>query len=86
MLIRCIIVQRKCRYPGEFAPELVDAWSEYVMEDNLEGYAEVLKREQGYVGTEYDALRELDVEIPDAAIDRLFDIPIVKATAGSVGA
>ena len=79
MKVRCIIAQRKCRYPGQYAPELLDAWSEYVFEDNPEGYAERLDEEQKRVGTEYEAVRELDIVVPDTAIDALFLVPEVDA-------
>lgn len=75
MLIRCIIVQRKSRYIGEFEPELWDAWSEYVLEDNPDGYAEKLGEAHKLLGTELTQVRELEVIIPEGSITELFRVP-----------
>ena len=79
MLVRCIIVQRNCRYPGEYQPELWDAWSEYVLEDNPDGYAESLGKAHNILGSELTAVRELEVIISEGVIDNLFRVPTTVA-------
>lgn len=79
MLVRCIIVQRKSHYVGEFAPELWDAWSEYVLEDNPDGYAKKLGEAHKLLGTELTGVRELEVIIPEGVITDLFRVPTTVA-------
>lgn len=79
MEIRLIIAQYRNRYPGEHAPNVVDAWDEYTLMDNWEGYNEALRKHQEMVPSEYEAVRELTITVPDIAVDSLFEIPIVDA-------
>jgi hypothetical protein len=79
VLVRCIIVQRTSRYPGEYAPELWDAWSEY-RSGYLRGrYDESLAQAHLLVATEFDAVRELDVVISEGVIADLFRVPTTVA-------
>lgn len=87
MKIRLIVVQYPQRYEGELMPNIVDAWDEYVLEDNYVGFEEALQRHQAMAGPStdsnraYDAVSVLDVEIPDKAVLDLFkeSIPTVQA-------
>lgn len=81
MKIRLIIAQYKERYPGEYMPNVVDAWDEYVLEDNWEGYQESLAKHKAREDSDYEAVRELIVTVPDEAILKLFkdDVPVVAA-------
>lgn len=80
MQIRLIIAQHKCDYPGQFMPNVVDAWDEYTLEDNWQGYEEALRKYTDLVGTAYESVRELIVTIPDRSVTDLFDnqIPTVE--------
>jgi hypothetical protein len=75
MRIRLIVAQYKCHYPGEFMPNVVDAWDEYVLEDNDRGYQEALAKHEAMVPNGYEWVRELDVTVPDDVIEGLADVP-----------
>jgi hypothetical protein len=81
MQIRLIIAQYKQSYPGEYMPNVVDAWDEYVLEDNWQGYEEALAKHKAGEGTDYEpnGVKELIVTVPDDVITGLFDIPVVEA-------
>ncbi len=44
MKIYCLFGQRKCLYPGQHAPELLEAWDEYSVEENPEGFAQAMQK------------------------------------------
>lgn len=73
--------QRKVNYPGEYAPELMVAWDEYCLDANWEGYEEEKAKVIAEWGTELLMARELILEVPDDAIDALFETPTVAAAA-----
>lgn len=79
MKVRLIIAQYPVRYAGELAPNVVDAWDEYTLEDNYEGYEQSLRSHEAMVGKEYEAVVVLNVNVPDAAIDALFQVAEVDA-------
>lgn len=82
MKIRMIVAQYPERYAGEYMPNIVDAWDEYVMDDNPEGFNDALKKHEALVASgDYEAVRVLDVEVPDSAVLGLFQIPTVKGIA-----
>lgn len=78
--IRLIIAQWKCSYPGELMPNVVDAWDDYVLQDNWDGYEEALKSHRDRVGTDYEWVRELDVQVPESVVSALAFVPSVAAT------
>lgn len=81
MRIRMIIGQYPESYPGEYMPNVLDAWDEYVLEDNYEGFEEKLQKYKSWVQEgELEAVRVLDVEISDDAVLDLFKVPTVKGT------
>jgi hypothetical protein len=83
--IRLIFAQWKCSYPGELMPNVVDSWDEYLMEDNHDGFAESLARHEARVGTDYEWVRCLDVQVPFDIIESLADVPILSTLWKQVG-
>jgi hypothetical protein len=73
MKIQLIIGQNAQTYPGEYMPNVVDAWDEYACDGNWEGYQDALKRQQKNFGAEN--VREIMIEIPDRELTGLWDIP-----------
>jgi hypothetical protein len=76
MRITLIIGQYKQNYPGQLMPNVLDAWDEFAMDENNEGFQESLKKFEGWVPKELDAVRTLDVIIPDDVVLDLFVTPI----------
>jgi hypothetical protein len=85
MKVRLIIVQYKCLYPGQFAPNVADAWDEYTLEDNYEGFEKAVAEHEARRGVDYerDGVKVLDVEVPTSAVEALFEVPTVKAQVSS---
>lgn len=79
MRIRLIVGQYKESYPGEYMPNVLDAWDEYTLDENHEGFEEKLRKYEGWVESgDIEAVRLLDVEIPDDAVLDLFKVPTTK--------
>jgi hypothetical protein len=77
MKVRLIMAQYKCAYPGQYAPNVVAAWDEYTLEDNWEGYVRERGEFKAQVPNDFDWVRELVINVPDDAIDRLAEPPEV---------
>lgn len=75
--IYTIYGQRKCRYEGEYAPELLDACDEATMEENPEWYEERLKhhRESG----EFEDVVRIQFAVYWPAIKAAFQTIVVGA-------
>lgn len=84
MRIRLIVGQYPQSYDGQLMPNVLDAWDEFVLEDNYEGFAEKLAEYESWVTKgDLEAVRVLDVIVPDIAVTGLFDIPQVPGEAVS---
>ena len=70
--IRLIIAQYKQGYPGQYMPNVMEAWDEYVLEDNQSGYEEKLKEHRDRIGKDYEDVKELIVVVPQDTILDLF--------------
>ena len=46
MKIKLIIGHRHESYDGQYAPEVLDAWDEYCLDENYEGFTESLERQK----------------------------------------
>jgi hypothetical protein len=81
MRINLIIAQYAQSYDGQYMPNVIDAWDEFTLEDNQEGYNEALaKAQQRVLDGDYEAVRELAVIVPDEAVTGLFKTPRTRAT------
>lgn len=78
MKIRLIIGQRICRYDGEYAPEVLDCWDEGALEENHDGFSEVLAKYER--DPSFGAVRLLDIIVADEAVDAIFEIPVAEGT------
>lgn len=79
MKVNLIIAQYNVSYPGELMPNVMDAWDEFALEENFEGYEESLKRYEARVGLNYEWVRVLVVDIPDDVVENLNKPPVVVA-------
>jgi hypothetical protein len=78
MEIRLIIGQYPQRYPGQYMPNVLDAWDEYTLEDNWEGYEEKLNQYKSWVEKgELEGVREMVIRVPTDTVLALFDPPPV---------
>lgn len=78
--VTLVIAQYTQRYAGEYAPNVVDAWDEYVIADNNEGFNESLAKHEARVGKDYEWVRTLVVTIPQDVVFSLADPPTVRTT------
>lgn len=79
MQVRLLFGQRKEQYPGEYAPELMEAWDEYTLDDNWEGWEEAKAAAIASWGDDLVAAREIVINIADDAIDSVFLTPTIEA-------
>lgn len=59
--------------------ELMVAWDEYCVDGNPEGFEEALAEARKSWGSDLVDDRPLAIEIPDEAVERLFEHKVVKA-------
>ena len=70
MRITCLFGLRNCSYPGEYAPELLDAIDEIWDSDNPDFLND---KEYEYLNSgEFTILKRIDVNLPDKDFDRIF--------------
>lgn len=82
MKLHILFGQRKCNYPGQYAPELIAGIDEYGQNENpeyLEG--EIMKAE---ISTEFTALAVIIISVPDSAITARLNPPEPEAVAGTL--
>jgi hypothetical protein len=68
MKIYVVMAQRKCRYPGQYAPEALAVQDEYGRDENAEYLADVVAENES--GGEFDAVACLCLEVDYDAIER----------------
>ena len=70
MEIRCLFVQRKCSYEGQYAPELLAAIDGYGDDDN----PDYLNDEEEKAKKDNDLLfsKRITIKIPDEDFDEVF--------------
>lgn len=61
------------------APEMIEAWSEFDIDANYEGWEAAWKKGLDSIGSDLLEHRTIDLEVPYADIQRAFDSPTVKA-------
>ena len=77
-----IFGMRKRNYEGEYAPELLDAWDEYTMTENYEGFNEKFNKFKR--DPEFSEVRLMEIAIPEAAVYGLFEVPTLEASVKPV--
>lgn len=84
MKINLIIGQYNQSYPGQLAPNVLGAWDEFVLEDNYDGYQRELDDYKAQVGTDFEAVEVLVIEVPDQPISQLVKPPAPAPTPASI--
>jgi hypothetical protein len=69
MKIIMVWALRKCQYPGEYGPELLEAMSEYADDDNLAIIGNAFNNASA--GTDFVAVQIVEADIDD---DKLMEI------------
>lgn len=82
MKIYAIFGQRTCDYPDEYAPELLEAWDEYAVEENPQGWDEKLDHwlsQQG-PGKPFDKVEVFHLDVDEEIIYKVLrSTPVVGA-------
>ena len=68
MKIYCLFIQRKCAYPGQYAPELYDAIDEFANSENLEYMLKAMFR--AMQDSDIESYKELVIRIDDEELKR----------------
>lgn len=71
MTVHVIFGQRKCSYPGEYAPEVIDAATQWQLEDNTE-WPTTRAKEAEATG-DFSTVRVLDLEVDQDQIAKLLN-------------
>ena len=69
MKIFMIWVQRKCRYPGEYGPELLDSIDEWTDEDNPDYLDNKFK--EYCTDSEFESVQIIEAEINDGTLQKI---------------
>jgi len=81
MVFNILVGQRKCRYPGQYAPEALAVMDDNANDDNPEFLAE---SHQDYRATgEFDSLAIIRVRVDDKEIDKALN-PTTEIIGGDV--
>lgn len=78
MIVRGLWVTRK--YDTNAPPELLEAWDEVSIDENLEGFNEACKKALDAVGDDVDEFRYIDMEVPTSAVRQAFQPEVVEST------
>jgi hypothetical protein len=73
MILKTLFGQRKCRYPGEYAPEVLACWDECSIEENAEGFEAECATKKQSLATEFSAFAVIDIVIRQDTIERLLN-------------
>jgi hypothetical protein len=64
MILKVIFIQRKCRYPGELAPEAMECMTEYCYDENPEWLDTKLEEYQKESKeNEYVSVKIIDIKV-----------------------
>jgi hypothetical protein len=87
MTIKCLFGQRKCRYEGEYGPELLVAWDEFTLDGAEEGFEAECAKIQTEGKDEFSAFRIIDIVVPyDVIVGYLNQTPVIKGEASAAPA
>lgn len=67
---RLLVLQRKCWYPGEHAPEVLSVVDEWTLDENPEWWSSEVTKQKASIGDEADAWAEVDIHLPASVIER----------------
>lgn len=78
MKLHVIFGQRIGRYEGQYAPEVIDCWDEYMVDENPEGFQQAIHNAQAKVPNdrivdEFSCVRVIDIKIDGDKIERLMN-------------
>jgi hypothetical protein len=80
MKIHVLFGQRRERYEGEHAPEILCAWDEWSIEENPDGFSEAVELARKEVGEEMVATRVIILDVDGDKIRKmLVGVPRVAA-------
>lgn len=65
-----LVIQRKGRYVGEYAPEVLACVDEYTDADNPDWWAQEVPKQLNAVGDDVDAHAIISIDLDSAALDR----------------
>lgn len=79
---RLLVLQRVCRHPGEFAPEVVSVVDEWTLDENPDWWPTEVRAQKSAVGSDADAWAEVEITLPLSALHAaLYPAPAVPVTS-----
>ena len=82
MKIICLFAQRKCSYPGQYAPELYASADGIVDESNPDYLIE--QEQELRKGENIQFYKRITIEIPDEEFDAAFDPHLPTTIKGTI--
>jgi hypothetical protein len=73
MKLHILFGQRKQRHSGEFAPEVLDCWDEYSIDENHDGFIESIKNKKEIYGPSMENMRVIEVDVDSDIIYKLLN-------------
>ena len=80
MDIECLFIKRKYHTADE-PPELLVAWDEYSVDENLQGWNDATRKAIESVEGDLSEYRFIKLRVHEGAVSKAFEIPVVQATA-----
>lgn len=69
MWLHILFGQRMQRYDGEYAPEPLECWSEFEVEENYEGFREAVEKHRKKLDGEFENMQVFKVRVDHDFID-----------------
>jgi len=83
MILKVIFVQRKCNWPGEYAPEAMECMTEYDYEQNPEWLDSKLREYKTDENNEFTAAKIVNIKVNQDQISAILN-PVNKPIEGTI--
>lgn len=74
MKLHILFGQRKCEYPGQYAPEALECWDEFCIDENPDGFEEACEKRLAECGKDsFSSTRVVIVTVDDNKLDEVLN-------------
>ncbi len=79
MILKALFGQRKCRYEGEYAPELLVCWDEYCIDENPTEFEKEIEQTKKDLKEDFTSFVVVDIVVDNNAIKSFLNKnPVIK--------